>query len=123
LVLATSSRNGSRHGGSVHGKSSEDGKQLGLPNALSLTSTSSDGESVHSSAYSDDESLDGTVEESKPAEELGKIPRLKQKMRNLEEKNKALSSSLSDIKIGTGLSSSLSEIGMVRRMQMMKISV
>jgi hypothetical protein len=96
------SRNGSRHGGSVNGKSSEDGRQLGVPNALSLTSASSDGGSVHSSAYSDDESIHGTAEESKLAEELGKIPRLKQKMRNLEEKNKALSSSLSDIGIGTG---------------------
>jgi hypothetical protein len=95
------SRNGSRHGGSVHAKSSEDGKQLVVPNVLSLSSASSDGESVHSSVYSDDESVHGTAEESKPAEQLGKITRLKQKMRNLEEKNKALSSSLSDI--GTGL--------------------
>jgi hypothetical protein len=94
------SRDGSRHGGSVHGKSSEDGKQLGVPNALSLTSASSDGESVHS-AYSDDESIHSIAEDCKLAEELGKIPRLKQKMRNLEEKNKVLSSSLSDIGIGT----------------------
>jgi hypothetical protein len=92
------SRNGSRHGGSANGKSSE---QLAVPNVLSLSSASSDGESVHSSAYSDDESVHGTVEESKPNEPLGNISRLKEKMRKLEEKNKAQSSSLSDI--GTGL--------------------
>jgi hypothetical protein len=90
-ALSVGSRHGSRHGGSANGKSSE---QLVVPNVLSLSSASSDGESVHSAAYSDDESVHGTAEERKPNEPLRKITRLKQ------EKNKALSSSLSDIETG-----------------------
>jgi hypothetical protein len=83
---------GSRHGGSVHGKSSSE-----VPSVLSLNTRSSDGDSVHSYASSDSKSLhDMTTakdtkasEESNPAEDYGTIQRLKQKVRSLEEKNKA----------------------------------
>jgi actin-related protein len=61
---------GSRHGGSVHGKSSENGKQL--PSDLNLSFVSSDdGESVHSAVSSDGESVHdkSTAEDGKSSEE------------------------------------------------------